>query len=279
MTQNQSQTEGLVSNFISIPNRGGVNKLVVLGIKSESLDTNLGKSLLQAFAVSKNGDSFCKHIVHKALQAVGVIGALICTVSENAILNWTGCYGVFAQNTRGQVLNVWDHSLLTTAIVSGKPQSSERSAKPQNTSASVFNDTLGESFLAIPFSANSKHVGAIGLVFGTPLHLTKIGQTEFELLQLAAEIAADFYGGRRYLEESESRWQESNPNFATMDQLTDRQLKILVAIGKGMTNREIGVLLNLSESSIKQESSKIFKILGAKSRYQATKLARQQGVI
>jgi DNA-binding NarL/FixJ family response regulator len=65
----------------------------------------------------------------------------------------------------------------------------------------------------------------------------------------------------------------------TLDQLSERQLKVLVAIGKGMTNREIGVLLNLSESSIKQESSRIFKVLGAKSRYQAVKLARQQGVI
>ncbi|MEY4423023.1 MAG: hypothetical protein RLZZ258_126 [Actinomycetota bacterium] len=250
-----------------------------MGIKSESLDANLGKSLLQAFAVSKNGDSFCKHVVHRALQQLGVIGALICTVSENSQLSWTGCYGVFSRNTRGQVLNVWDHSLLTTAIVSGKPQSSQRGSTDATASANIFNDTVGESFLALPFSANSKHVGAIGLVFGEPLHQISIGQTEFELLQLAAEIAADIYSGRRYLEDSEPRWQQNNPDFLTLDQLSERQLKVLVAIGKGMTNREIGVLLNLSESSIKQESSRIFKVLGAKSRYQAVKLARQQGVI
>jgi len=250
-----------------------------LGIKSESLDANLGRSLLQAFAVSKTGDNFCKHLVHRALHAIGVIGALICTVSESTQLTWTGCYGVFARNTRGQVLNVWDHSLLTTAIISGKPQSSQRGSAEFTASSSIFNDTAGESFLAIPFSSNSKHVGAIGLVFNAPLTQTTIGQTEFEMLQLAAEIAVDFYTGRRYLEDSEPRWQHNSPDFLTLDQLSERQLKVLVAIGKGMTNREIGVLLNLSESSIKQESSRIFKVLGAKSRYQAVKLARQQGVI
>ena len=66
---------------------------------------------------------------------------------------------------------------------------------------------------------------------------------------------------------------------AATGQLTDRQFEILIYMAKGKTNAEIAEHLILSESSIKQESVKIFKALGVANRQDAVKKARGSGLI
>jgi len=66
---------------------------------------------------------------------------------------------------------------------------------------------------------------------------------------------------------------------AATGQLTDRQFEILLYMSKGKTNQEIADILILSESSIKQESVKIFRALGVANRQDAVKRAKASGMI
>ena len=66
---------------------------------------------------------------------------------------------------------------------------------------------------------------------------------------------------------------------AATGQLSDRQYEILLYMAKGKTNAEIAEILILSESSIKQESVKIFKALGVGNRQDAVKRAKASGTI
>lgn len=66
---------------------------------------------------------------------------------------------------------------------------------------------------------------------------------------------------------------------ATNQPLTERQMKILIGIGMGKTNLQIANELILSESSIKQETVKIFRSLGVANRQQAAIKARAMGSI
>ena len=66
---------------------------------------------------------------------------------------------------------------------------------------------------------------------------------------------------------------------AATGQLTDRQYEILLYMSKGKTNQEIADILILSESSIKQESVKIFRALGVANRQDAVKRAKASGMI
>ena len=61
--------------------------------------------------------------------------------------------------------------------------------------------------------------------------------------------------------------------------LTERQQQILLGIAQGKTNLQIARDLILSESSIKQESVKIFRSLGVANRQQAAIKARAMGVV
>ncbi len=57
--------------------------------------------------------------------------------------------------------------------------------------------------------------------------------------------------------------------------LSTRELEILHLMVEGLTNKEIGNTLHISESTVKKHSGKIFEKLKVKSRTQAIKVANQ----
>jgi len=61
--------------------------------------------------------------------------------------------------------------------------------------------------------------------------------------------------------------------------LTRRELEILALIAQGMSNREIGGKLFVSENTVKTHASHVFEKLGAKRRMQAVQLGREFGLL
>ena len=61
--------------------------------------------------------------------------------------------------------------------------------------------------------------------------------------------------------------------------LTPRELEILGAIAGGMSNREIGEKLFVSENTVKTHSRRLFDKLGAKRRTQAVQIGKESGLI
>jgi DNA-binding NarL/FixJ family response regulator len=57
--------------------------------------------------------------------------------------------------------------------------------------------------------------------------------------------------------------------------LTDRERAILELIGKGLTNREIGLRLFLAEKTVKNHISRLLAKLGVERRVQAAVIATQ----
>ena len=55
-----------------------------------------------------------------------------------------------------------------------------------------------------------------------------------------------------------------------LDELSRRDLEILYYISKGMSNKEIGDQMFLSEKTIKNNITRIFRIIDVRDRVQAT---------
>lgn len=84
------------------------------------------------------------------------------------------------------------------------------------------------------------------------------------------------YQGNKYLDKSlmNMMFKKYNENKNKIfDTLTDRELKILYGVSKGLSNREIAEEVFLSEKTIKNNLTKIFKKLGVKDRVHAAVLA------
>jgi DNA-binding NarL/FixJ family response regulator len=65
----------------------------------------------------------------------------------------------------------------------------------------------------------------------------------------------------------------------TIDELTGRQLQILDFMAEGLTNVEISRKLLLSESTIRQESVRIYRTLETDNRQDAVAKGRAAGLI
>ena len=61
--------------------------------------------------------------------------------------------------------------------------------------------------------------------------------------------------------------------------VTDRELEILALIAKGLSNREIGERLFISENTVKTHSSRLFDKLGARRRTEAVRIGRASRLV
>ena len=61
--------------------------------------------------------------------------------------------------------------------------------------------------------------------------------------------------------------------------LTPRELEVLQLIASGLSNREIGESIFVSENTVKTHLSRVFEKLGAQRRTQAIEIARKQRLI
>lgn len=58
---------------------------------------------------------------------------------------------------------------------------------------------------------------------------------------------------------------------------SSRQIEVLKLLAAGKTNREIAAALFVCDETIKTHFKAIFKLLGAKNRVEALRLAREKG--
>jgi DNA-binding NarL/FixJ family response regulator len=91
------------------------------------------------------------------------------------------------------------------------------------------------------------------------------------------EAIHSVYEGRKYLDRSlvELLFQKYNRNEekSVFDELSSREMEILYCISKGYSNKEIAAELFLSEKTIKNNLTRIFKKLEVKDRLHAAVLA------
>lgn len=63
------------------------------------------------------------------------------------------------------------------------------------------------------------------------------------------------------------------------EELSARQLKVLAGIQEGLTNYQIARAMNVSESTVKQESIRIYRFLDVNSRHDAIEVALELGLL
>jgi LuxR family maltose regulon positive regulatory protein len=64
-----------------------------------------------------------------------------------------------------------------------------------------------------------------------------------------------------------------------VEPLSERELQVLGLLAEGLTNREIGERLYISQGTVKAHTSNIYGKLGVRSRTQAAACARSLGLL
>ena len=107
------------------------------------------------------------------------------------------------------------------------------------------------------------------------------GSTSFEII--ISIIALIFLGIGLYINKRKNQLQPSTAsiNYQKIKVLgiSDREYEVLLEIAQGLSNKEIGDKLHVSESTIKTHVSNLLVKLDAKRRTQAVQIAKELSII
>ncbi len=233
-----------------------------------SANTAFFQFLLGTLGTLNSPDEFCKTLVHYLHESTGSTSAFITRLDKDANIRWLGRYGQNIDEFNISVLSVWDSSASGRAIVENKPFVVESATQYEELFGSrTLEHPSGDGLLVLPVKLKGQPAGAIGIGFDRQIDTSILSNPEFEFLALATALLL-------------ARARDTKPGSSLEDQdleetaITQREISILQLIEEGLTHYEIGRVLNLSESTIKQTSSELYKKLGVNKKLDALEKAK-----
>ena len=200
-----------------------------------------------------------KKLVHSQLTSSEAVGTYFYLLNSRGTLEVLGGYGINPVEGSAEI-SAWDDHVLANAI------------KNRKLAKAVLDHPTGQLYCyAIPILRGEEPLGSA-------LFCQRVKAEEFSpemnaaMSQVLGLWVVSMGLGSGFNPNSKNT--EPNPQA-----LTERQLKILEAMSFGKTNAEIAQDMILSESSIRQETVKIYKALGVGSRSEAVKRAIHLGIL
>lgn len=238
--------------------------------KEQAHLSDRARSLLLSFAISHSASDFCRFLTVVAFREFGAKSALLVRVEADSKLRTVGHYGLPRPDAGGFMQNTPQIREMKRAITHN------RVIEVENLQDIGQGD---DGFIAIPFSSRGDLLGSIGITFRGKIEASDIPDAELELLRLLAELIAVNSLPRMRAEGLLAKLYFDEEDPSRFSSITHRQLRVLDEIAVGKTNSQIAKELNVSESTIKQESVRIFRILGVNSRQRAVSIAKDMGII
>ena len=218
----------------------------------------LFSSLIDLAISSDSYEQLCQRVVHEEITKGLVHGAHLYSVDSNLDMELQVSHGKTSALVE-RMVSAWDSSLLGECLMSKQM---------------VFKSGKNESHLAMPLAKNSVPVGALLLVLDPTLERAPLSK---QVSHLLSKVGAFFMEVRPRI--SLQARPNGNGVAHKPEQLSTRQVQIVQLIGAALTNGQIGKELSLSESSIRQETIKIYKALGVSGREEAVTAGIKIGLL
>ena len=221
------------------------------------------ESILDALVKSECITDFCRAIVHSGFTQNSVQGCHFYSLDSESHLNPVSGYGR-AYLESETALSAWDDDPIADCVRKKDFAFSNPSREQE------------KGILAIPLLKDSIPVGVLALVLDSGVRELPIQESLIPILSklgtycLTSLSATNGRGSSVYSALSRE---------ANGEDLTSRQIKILELMAEGMVNVEIARELMLSESTIRQETVRIYRALGVPNRGEAAKKGRALGLI
>ena len=228
----------------------------LLEVKSEIEQT---VRMIGLLASSASGNEMCRRLATDELLGNGTIGVQLYTLTNAGRWQQLGSYG--KDPFAGQSISQFDDNLLTETARTRKLAFG--SAKFDDQEADVVACVSLRADLPVGAVVRSSAKG--GFLFN-PQHGT------LKAIQDAGGLFLDSIGYKTVANGQDAKQ-------ASPEDMTERQHAILIEMAQGKTNLLIANEMILSESTIKQESVKIFRALGVGTRQQAVLKARTLGLL
>lgn len=213
-------------------------------------------------ATSSNASDLARRLVHSELVGQEAVGAVFYLVTQAGDLDLVGSFGKLP--VIGEDISIWANNPIAKTAADSVPHNSVMELT-----------TGGKGLVAcIPILKGSNPIG-VGVVIrtegGKPL-AERLSATAIRSIANTYGIWMDSLG-------VSTNTGSTAKIGSSVEDLTTRQLEILRQMAAGKTNAQIAAELILSESSIRQETVRIYRALGVGTRSEASRKALNLGLI
>lgn len=217
--------------------------------------------LIDLLSKSTSVQDLCKRLMLAEFMHGNCQGVTAYILDKNSEIIEVASFGK-SNAYSGTSHSIWDQSLLSKSLLSCKVESNYSKEQSLYVIPTKHADVVNGAFL-INHSTNW-HLGQLN---------NQLGSTFSVLLGLYMENQGL---SRGIIRRTNAIEEEIALDF---QELTSRQIRILDLISEGMTNAEIAKQVLLSESTVRQETIRIYRILKCHSRSEAIVKARANGII
>lgn len=215
--------------------------------------------MIGILASSGNGHELCRRLANDELFGPGTVGVQIYALTNSGRWQLLGSYG--KNPYENQNLTQFDDNLLTQTA-----RTRELAIGTQEL------DGHEVDVVACVSLRGGIPVGAVIRTSEPGFDIFNPSNGTLGAIQDAGGLFLDSIGYKSVAGGNEAK--QSSP-----EDMTERQHAILIEMARGKTNLVIANEMILSESTIKQESVKIFRALGVGTRQQAVLKARTLGLL
>lgn len=222
---------------------------------TDSSDTtfDLFQAAMDVVLESENSQELCRKIVHSDFFNEVARGAYVYLLNNRSNLVEAAGYGEpFAEGL--EEISAWDENPASQSI-----RSKSFVFRAGSESARL------NGAIAFPLMHNNAPIGCAVIVL-TPA--TTESPVPVEIIEPLEKLSGYFVATKGTSRGS------SKINEGSVEDLTTRQVTILGYMGDGMTNAEISTKVLLSESTVRQETIRIYRALQVSGRQEAVAKAR-----
>ncbi len=204
------------------------------------------------FTSSSDSYELCRNAVHADFLNSGASGSHLLAIDQKGTLRIIAGYGKNFPLPEG--LSLWDEHQVTKALGSRAVASFSWE---------------GAFVTVIPFYKSLAPVGGLLVISAK-----KAAALDESAKNILAQLGAFYLDTNGLNIKQGAARSEGNP-----EELTQRQREVLGFMALGQTNAEIARAMLLSESTIRQETVRIYRALGVNSRTEASKKGKALGLI
>jgi DNA-binding CsgD family transcriptional regulator len=226
--------------------------------------------IIHSLNTAPSPSDFCKNLVHGLLTKEQAFAANIQYLGGDSRFQILGAYGYTQEQAIALESSVWSDSPAAQSI------RTKQAIALENDTAHHLGDKSYN--LVVPIYDSLSPLGCLAMEFAKPCPPEFYEEAFQRILNLAGIIVFNRFVSRNQEPTTitESRIKHNSDVELT---LTKRQIVVLRGIREELSNAQIAAQLNLSESSIKQETVRLFRALGVKNRSEARLIGLKQSEI
>ena len=217
---------------------------------------------IEILSQSTNAQDLCRRIAHAEFMDGFCHGVAAYLLDRRSMLVEVASYGrAFDFGDAG--ISTWDDNVMSRAVRSRKI---------------VEEQAEDMTLYALPIELSGVTTGAFLFTLAEKVPTPVFSKQVTSMLANLGGLFMDTKGLSLKETQTDTR-SEDRLTVGSVQELTSRQLKILELVADGLTNASIAKVVLLSESTVRQETIRIFRVLQCHSRTEAIVKARAIGLL